>query len=289
MKKICPKARLGWCRARVGLRQCVAVGPDGRAAPPTPSQFRVGFGQGRPSLRPGRALERRGRNLGAVRGWLRVLMQQPRIGGRCPARGRARPRLCFGSVRFGEAASIYCIFSYVHLVANRSAILTDVPVGPQADLAAAFLQPFRICPQLLHPWSFGSAGHPARPARGRAGPQPLPCRSGGCNGHGPASRDLLGSGRPGSSGDVATGDGGHGSGSGESGLRPLCPHFVESPAQDLFCVGSNCAARPMGASWRKAEVPGWLSAAWVRALSFCSKLALGGPRPPASSPARAPA
>ncbi len=63
----------------------------------------------------------------------------------------------------------------------------------------------------------------------------------------------------------------------------------------VLCAGSDCAALPMGASWRKAEVPGWLSAACMRAglgrspFASSGALAVGGPRPSVSSPAGAPA
>jgi hypothetical protein len=134
---------------------------------------------------------------------------------------------------------------------------------------------------LPHPWSSGSAGRPLRPARGRAGPQPAPGRMGGdVPGPGPGDARV----GPGSSGDVATGDGGR-------GAQPPGLWGVWAPPTLSSLAGVSCLfvrvacgglnARPMdgGLMARGGRSP-WpaqcgLLACWARALSFYSKRCAG--------------
>lgn len=99
---------------------------------------------------------------------------------------------------------------------------------------------------LPHPWSSGSAGRPVRPARGRAGPQPAPGRMAGtCR-----ARVRV---TPGSARALrgtwlrAMADAGRSRpGSGESGLRPHCPHSLESLVCARCVWGTDCAAYGWG-------------------------------------------
>jgi hypothetical protein len=145
----------GWCRAQEGLRLCMAVGSAGsRHRGGASAHSESGLGR----LRPGRAFE----FLAAAT--LRWSLPRPRA-----VQGSA-------SGQFGGAASFYFMyFVHIQLRPIPSAILTDCP-----DCAAAFLK----IPHLPAP----ASPHPARPARGRSGPQPVLGRLGSLDMTGPVLR-----------------------------------------------------------------------------------------------------
>jgi hypothetical protein len=149
-------------------------------------------------------------------------------------------------------------------------LLTDFPIGLQADRAIQQLSfsPFTSASRCFTPAPplVVRVGWPqARPARGRARPQPIPSRFDDvmssdlrqgtwCSRVCPVLRGTW---------QRETADTGPScSVSGEFGHSLLCPQSVESLEQDFVCVVSDCAVRPMpmGASWR-TKVLGWLSAA----------------------------